>query len=225
MKLIIFGPPGSGKGTYSAGIVRKLGIVKISTGDMFREIAKENTEFGKKVAKILNSGKLVSDEITTEILKKKLSKTKDFILDGYPRTIEQAKALEKITKIDAIINIIAPEEILIEKISARRICSNPKCDGNFNIADIKKTIKGIDYILPPIMPKVKDKCDKCGSKLYQRSDDRVGVIKERLNVYRKQSEPVIKYYKKMPFVNIHMNRPPEVIVDRILKELKKLNLK
>lgn len=231
MHLIIFGPPGSGKGTYSSRVAPKLNIVKISTGDMYRDVAKnDQSGFGKKVAGILAKGELVPDEITNKIMKDRISKPdakNGFILDGYPRTLVQAEFLDKITKVDVIINIIAPKEILIEKISARRICSYPKCDGNFNVADIKKTIRGIDYELPPLLPKNDMKCDKCGSDLYQRGDDKPNVIKARLEVYRKQSEPVINYYKKqgkIPFVNMHMNRPPDEIVEKIIADLKKLNL-
>ena len=231
MNLIIFGPPGSGKGTYSQRFAPILEIVKISTGDIFRQAAKQDTEFGRYIAGILEKGILVPDDVTIKILQDRISQDdvkKGFVLDGFPRTVEQAKALEKITKIDAIINIIAPEEILVEKISARRICSNPKCDGNFNIADIKKTIGGIDYILPPLMPKNDMTCDKCGSKLYQRNDDRPELIKERLKVYENQSAPVLEYYRqqgRIPLVNIHMNRPPEIIVKKILDEMEKIGLK
>ncbi len=230
MNLIIFGPPGSGKGTYSQRLAPKVGIVKISTGDIFRETVMQNTEFGRYIAGILSKGQLVPDDITTKILKERTSQPdakNGFILDGYPRTIPQAQSLDELTKIDAIINIIAPEEVLIEKISARRICSNTKCDGNFNIADIRKMINGINYELPPLMPKNDMKCDKCGGDLYQRNDDKAEVVKGRLEIYRKQSEPVIDYYKKqgkLPFVNVHMNRPPDEIVEKIIAELRKLNL-
>lgn len=228
MNLIIFGPPGSGKGTYSSRLIKHVNIVKISTGDMFRDAIKNQTELGMKAKEYNDRGELVPDEIVIRMFKERIEQPdckKGFILDGFPRTLPQAKALERIAKIDAIINIIAPDEILIEKISARRICKNTKCDGNYNIADIRKTIDGIDYILPPILPGKEGTCDKCGSELYQRKDDRSEVIKERLKVYEKQSKPLIKYYKRIvPFVNIHMNRPPEIIVERILEGLKKLGL-
>ncbi len=230
MNLIIFGPPGSGKGTYSSRLAPKLGILKVSTGDIFRAMAKEQTELGRKIAKILSSGQFVSDDFTMEILKERLSRPdakNGFILDGVPRTVTQAQTLDKMEKIDAIINIIAPEEILIEKISARRTCKNTKCDGNYNIADIRKTINGINYNLPPLLPKKNNVCDKCGSELYQRDDDKPEVVKERLKVYEKQAKPVLEHYKKqgkIPFVNVHMSRPPEEMVELILSELKKIGL-
>ncbi|MDI6806824.1 MAG: nucleoside monophosphate kinase [Candidatus Aenigmarchaeota archaeon] len=228
MNLIIFGPPGSGKGTYASRLESKLGIKRIATGDIFRDEIKKNTELGKKVVKFYNRGELVPDYITIEVLRKALEEIvkKNFILDGFPRTVEQAKALEKIVKIDAIINILAHEEILIEKTQARRICSNTKCDGNYNLADIRKTIDNIEYILPPILPKKPGICDKCGSELYQRADDEdLELIKRRLRVYEEQSKPVIFFYKgKVRFIDIYMNRPPEQIVERILQELKNIGL-
>ncbi|MGQ9514992.1 MAG: adenylate kinase family protein [Thermoproteota archaeon] len=224
MKLIIFGPPGSGKGTYSSRIRERFGLTKISTGDIFREEIKKQTELGRRIEGFLKNGELVPDEIVIEVVNQKLKNMNDYILDGYPRTLEQARALDKVSKIDAIININVNEEILIEKISSRRICSNPTCDGNYNIADIHRTIDGIEYILPPLLPKDDMKCDKCGSALIQREDDKPSVIKERLKVYEKQSKPVIEYYKqrkdyKIPFIEVLMNRPPEEVVENIVKEL------
>jgi adenylate kinase len=227
LKLIIFGPPGSGKGTYSMRLKEKYGLEKISTGDIFREEIKKGTELGKRIENYLKEGKLVPDETVIEVVERKLKGLDNFILDGFPRTVEQAKALDRITKIDAIIKINAHKEILIEKISARRICSNPKCDGNYNVADIKKVIEGIEYILPPLLPKNDMKCDKCGSPLIQRDDDRPEVIEERLKVYEQQSKPVIEYYQKkgtVPFIEIWMNRPPEEVVEKIVKALEQMNI-
>ena len=170
------------------------------------------------------------DEIVLKMVEarlKDLDAQNGFILDGFPRTLKQAEALEKITDIDAIILIQVHPEILIEKISARRICSNPSCDGNYNVADIRKTIEGIDYVLPPLLPKNDMKCDKCGSPLIQREDDKPEVIKKRLEVYEKQSKPVIEYYKKkgkIPFIKVWMNRPPEIVVERIVEGLKELGI-
>ncbi|MGC8993401.1 MAG: adenylate kinase family protein [Candidatus Aenigmatarchaeota archaeon] len=227
MKLIIFGPPGSGKGTYSSRLKEIFGLEKISTGDIFREEIKKGSELGKKVENYLKEGKLVPDEIVIEVVKEKIKNLDNFILDGFPRTVEQAKALDKMAKIDAIIKINAHEEILIEKISGRRICSNPKCDGNYNVADIHKIIDGIEYILPPLLPKEDMKCDKCGSPLIQRDDDKPEVVRQRLKVYEEQSKPVLEYYKrkrknKIPMIEIWMNRPPEQVVQKIVEELKKI---
>ncbi|MGQ9781421.1 MAG: adenylate kinase family protein [Nitrososphaeria archaeon] len=229
MKLIIFGPPGSGKGTYSMKLKERYGLEKISTGDIFREEIKKGSSMGKAIENLLKEGKLVPDETVIEVVEEKLKTLNNFILDGFPRTIEQAKALDQITKIDAIIKINAPREVLIKKISARRICSNPKCDGNYNMADINEMIDGVDYILPPLLPKEDLKCDKCGSPLIQRDDDRPEVIEERLAIYEIQSEPVIEYYKnkkdKVPFVEVWMNRPPDVIIARIIEGIQDLMTK
>lgn len=222
VKLIIFGPPGAGKGTYSFRLERTIGITKISTGDILRNEIKVGSEIGKKVKKYMNAGQLVPDEIVVEVLKEALKKAspKGFILDGYPRTVNQAKILEKLTEIDGIINLIVPDEIIIEKMSARRICKN--CGEIYNVADIHKTIDDVEYILPPMLPKEDMKCDKCGGPLIQRDDDKPEVIKKRIEVYKKQSKPVIEYYKdKVPFINIHVNRGPEIMVKKIIEELKK----
>jgi adenylate kinase len=227
MKLIIFGPPGSGKGTYSSRLKEKFRLEKISTGDIFREEIKRGSNLGKRVEVYLKKGELVPDEIVIEVVRERIKNLDNFILDGFPRTVEQAKALDLMIKIDAIININAHSEVLIEKISGRRICSNQKCDGNYNIADINKTIGGVEYILPPLLPKEDMKCDKCGSHLIQRDDDKPEVVKERLRIYEEQSKPVLEYYKRkneVPFVEIWMNRPPEIVVDKIIDGLKSLGL-
>ncbi|MGB9675059.1 MAG: adenylate kinase family protein [Candidatus Nanoarchaeia archaeon] len=226
MKLLIFGPPGAGKGIYGSKLKEKFGLEKIATGDIFREEIKAGTELGKKVQTYLANGELVPDSIVIDVVKNKIRGKNNFLLDGFPRTIDQAKALDKITKIDAIIKINTFDEILIEKISARRICSNPKCDGNYNIADIHKTINGIKFDLPPLLPKKDMICDKCGSPLIQRPDDKPEVIKERLKVYKTQSEPVLKYYEgKVPFIEVWMNREPNAIVEEIVQKIQALKLK
>ncbi len=216
MKFIIFGAPGSGKGTYASRLQSKLGADVIAMGDIFREILKENTPLGKKVKGYVEKGSLVPDDVVVEVLKQHLSKTsskKGFILDGYPRTIDQAKTLEKIVKIDAIIQLIVPEWIIIERLSTRRICKN--CGEVYNINYLK--------------PKVENVCDKCGGPLYQRSDDTPKVIKERIQVYERQTQPLVEYYKEkhVPFVDFKtesLDMPPEVAVEEITKGLKKLKL-
>lgn len=226
MNFIIFGPPGAGKGTYSRRLRERLGIAAISTGDIFRKNIADRTELGKKVKAILDSGVLVPDETTNELLKDRLEEpdTKvGFILDGYPRTIRQAEFLGTIAKIDAILNLIVPDEILIEKLSARRVCE--RCGDIYNVADIDREVDGVRYILPPMSPKTEGKCDKCGSAIIQRPDDAAEVIKERLDVYKRQSKPVMDYYKgKVQFVDIHVTRGPEVTVEKIIEMLKEKGL-
>lgn len=215
MRFIVFGPPGAGKGTYASRLARELKIAVISTGDIFRDEIKRNTDLGRKVAEFLNRGELVPDKIVTVVLAERM-RTPDskhgFILDGYPRTIEQAKALETITKVDAVIRLIVSEWIIVERLSNRRVCK--KCGAIYNLKYLK--------------PKRLGTCDNCGGELFQREDDKPNVIRERLKVYEAQTQPLIEYYKdKLPVLNIECKSadiPPEVIVEKILQELRKSNL-
>jgi adenylate kinase len=213
---IIFGAPGSGKGTYASRLQSKLGVDVIAMGDIFREIMKEDSELGKKVKGYVEKGLLVPDDIVVEVLKQRLAKIpkgRGFILDGYPRTAEQAKALEAITKIDVIILLMVPDWIIIERLSTRRICKN--CGEVYNIRFLK--------------PKVDMVCDKCGGPLYQRPDDTPEVIKKRIEVYEEQTRPILQLFKerKVPSVMAKceaLDTPPETVVKVILKELRKLKL-
>ncbi len=210
MNIIIFGPPGSGKGTYASRLQSKLGLQVVATGDSFREIAKAETTLGRKVRKYIGKGELVPDNIVVAFLKKKLaddSFAEGFILDGYPRTVEQAKSLDSFSKVDATINLVVPEWIIIQRLSNRRICGN--CGEVYNIRFLKPKKRGI--------------CDKCGGELYQRIDDTSKVIRERLRVYKKQTQPLLAYYKgKVPSVEYKcesVDVPPETAVAEILKGL------
>jgi len=213
MNLVIFGPPGAGKGTYAAELAEQFDIPAIATGDIFRSEVKSGSELGKKVAVYLQSGKLVPDEIVDETLKKWLNKPENhrgFILDGYPRTVEQAQALDAMTKIDAILNMAVPELVLVERLSNRRIC--PVCGAIYNIKYSPK-------------PKVDSICDKCGAALYQRPDDRIEVIKERFEVYKKQTQPLIKYYKAkkakfITIVNRQVDADIKIVTRRIMWRMK-----
>jgi adenylate kinase len=216
LKAIILGAPGAGKGTYASRLQQKLGVDVIATGDIFRELLKEDSELGKKVKGYVEKGMLVPDEVVLEVLKHRLSKIpkeKGFILDGYPRTLAQAKTLNEITKIDVILQLNVPDWIIIERLSTRRICRN--CGTVYNINYLKPKVEGI--------------CDKCGGQLYQRSDDNPEVIKNRLHVYQEQTKPLIDYFaqEKIPFVTSNtttIDQLPEPIVEKIVAELKKLKL-
>jgi adenylate kinase len=216
MKAIIFGPPGSGKGTYASRLQDKLGVDVVAMGDIFREIMKESTPLGKKVKSFVEKGLLVPDEVVIEVLKQRLAKTSTkagFILDGFPRTIEQAKSLDDIAKIDVVIQLTVPDSIIIERLSTRRICKN--CGEVYNVRYLK--------------PKIDDVCDKCGGELYQRSDDTAEVIRDRIHVYERQTQPILKHYiqKRIPLIEFkchQLDTPPEVAVEEILKGLRKLKL-
>jgi len=214
--LIIFGPPGAGKGTYTARLAERLKIAGIATGDIFRNEVKRGTELGRRVRPFVNKGELVPDEITIGVLKERLpqpNSEKGFILDGYPRTMKQAKALDRMARIDAVIRLIVPEWVIIERLSNRRVCRG--CGTIFNVKYLKPRVEGV--------------CDKCGGELYQREDDKPEVIRQRLTVHERQTQPLIEYYKdKTPILNIECNTPdvpPETIVKKILEELQKTILK
>jgi adenylate kinase len=213
---IIFGAPGAGKGTYSSRLKARLGVDVIAMGDIFRENLKADTPLGRKVKSYVEKGLLVPDDIVIDVLKKRLSevpKGKGFILDGFPRTIEQAEALEDMAKVDVILLQMVPDWIIIERLSSRRICKN--CGAVYNIRFLKPKVEGV--------------CDKGGGPLYQRSDDTPQVIKQRLQVYQEQTSPLLKFYKEkqVPFIVSSitaLDTPPEPIVEEMIKELKKLNL-
>lgn len=216
LQAIIFGAPGSGKGTYASRLQSELGVEVIATGDVFREIIREKTPLADKVRDYVEKGLLVPDDIVVEVLKQRLGriqKSKGFILDGYPRTIEQAKALDKIVKINVVIQLLVPDWIIIERLSSRRICKD--CGEVYNLRFLK--------------PKVDMICDKCGGQLYQRSDDTPEVIKRRIEVYERQTQPILEYYreKKIAFVKFKtesLEMPPEVAVKEIISGLRRLKL-
>jgi adenylate kinase len=216
MKFVIFGAPGAGKGTYSRRLQEQLGIAAISTGDIFREAVKAETDLGKKVKGYLDSGGLVPDDVVLEVLKERLNQPdaqKGFILDGYPRTLKQANDLEGVTKIDAVINLNVPEWVIVERLSSRRQCK--KCGAIYNVRFLKPKVEGI--------------CDTCDGELFQRDDDKADVIKERLKVYEENTKPLLEFFKEkgVTMVTVICNDvdvPPEIMVDKILKALKEKGL-
>ncbi len=214
LKAIIFGAPGAGKGTYASRLQTKLGVNVISMGDIFRELVKEKSNLSTKVKNYMEKGVLVPDEVVVEVLKAhlaKISKEKGFILDGYPRTLDQAKKLNSITKIDVIMQLNVPDWIIIERLSTRRVCKS--CGTVYNVKYLKSKVEGV--------------CDKCGGSLYQRADDNPETIKKRLEIYQEQTKPLIAYYKEMkvPLIELEtktLDQPPEPMVERLLLELKRL---
>lgn len=215
MNIILMGLPGAGKGTQASEIVKKFPIPHISTGDMFRKAIKDETDLGKEAKSYMDRGELVPDEVTVGIVKDRISEDdakKGFLLDGFPRTIEQAEALSNIMqeldrKIDAVINIEVPEEELMNRLTGRRICE--KC--------------GTTYHLVFNPPKVDGICDLDGGKLYQREDDNPETVANRLNVNVKQSKPILEFYdNKNVLKNIDGSRDINVVTQDVIDILKNL---
>lgn len=187
MHILLMGPPGAGKGTQAAKLVEEYKIPHISTGDMFRAAVKNQTELGKKAKACMDQGRLVPDDVTIGIVRERLSQDdckKGFILDGFPRTVDQAQALDKIVlelglKLNCALNINVPAQDLIERAVGRRICK--KCGATYHVKFKAPAKDGV--------------CDICGGELYQRPDDSEETMKNRLAVYDEQTKPLITYYQ------------------------------
>ena len=180
MKIIFLGAPGSGKGTHATRLKEDLGVPHISTGDIFRENIKGGTPLGLLAKSYIDKGALVPDEVVIKIVADRLSREdckKGFILDGFPRTLDQADALKKITDIDVVVNLIVDDEAIVTRVAGRRMC---RCGETYNVAFLNGS----------------DTCAKCGGKLYQRDDDKEETVKSRLAVYHKETAPLIDYYAK-----------------------------
>ena len=207
MKFVFLGPPGAGKGTQAKILAKKLNIPAISTGDIFRDNIKDQSELGKKAVEYTSKGLLVPDHVTNAMAEQRLMKldcANGFILDGYPRTINQAKFLDEIETIDKVINFVLTDDEVIRRISGRRTCKN--CAAIYHIDFLK--------------PKKKAVCDKCLTKLTQREDDKPKAVKKRLQVYKKQTEPLIEYYtKKEILVNVDSSPTIKEISKKVEKTL------
>ena len=187
MKLIMLGAPGAGKGTQAARVAAELQIPHISTGDIFRANIKNGTELGKKAKAFMDAGKLVPDELTCDLVADRIAKddcANGFILDGFPRTIPQAEALDKVLvsrgeKVDYAVNIDVPDEAIISRMSGRRACVT--CGATYHIQFNPPKKEGI--------------CDNCGGELILREDDKPETVKTRLNVYHEQTQPLIAFYQ------------------------------
>lgn len=205
MNFIFLGPPGAGKGTLAAAVSALYGIPHISTGEIFRAAIKAQTPLGKKVKAIIDSGALVGDDITVELIRDRLAQSdakNGFILDGFPRTINQAEQLEKIAKIDCAVNFDINDEAVVERLSGRRVCR--KCSHNFHVV-----------FMPP---EKENTCTHCGGELYIRDDDKPESIKHRLEVYRAQTAPLIDFYRSK---NLLKNIDAKPATDIILADFKK----
>ena len=214
MNLLIMGPPGAGKGTQAEVLVKELNIVHISTGDMFREAIKQGTEMGKKAKEFMDQGALVPDEVVIGMVKERLSQSDTkggFLLDGFPRTVEQAGALDKTLsslniKLDGVVNIVVPLDKLMARLTGRRVCKG--CGASYHV------------IFNP--PKSEGKCNTCSGELYQRTDDNEESVGTRLKAYQDKTQPLIDYYKgKGLLIDINGDQEIKKVLDEIVKALKK----
>ena len=220
MNIIMLGAQGTGKGTVAGEISQNTGMVQISTGDIFRKNITEKTPLGIEADKYISQGNLVPDEITIPMVEDRLTwddAKNGVILDGFPRTIKQAEALDKILeakgeKIDLVVNLVTPKEEIIDRMLTRRVCTNPDCKATYNTK------------LHP--PKVEGICDKCGAPLKQRDDDsNPEAIKRRLEIYEEKTSPLVQYYEKQGVlrtetVSLSINRMGKDVATDIVKEIR-----
>ena len=194
MRLILVGPPGAGKGTQAVFLAAHFGIPHISTGDIFRANIKGETELGKLAKSYLDSGNLVPDSVTNDMVRDRLTHVDTapgFLLDGYPRNVGQAEFLAEVllknsTPLDAVLELSIPNEEIIKRLSGRRVCRN--CGATSHVIFDKSKVEGV--------------CDNCGGELYQREDDKEEVIAHRLSVYAEQTEPIIAFYRELGLLNV-----------------------
>ena len=202
MRIVLLGAPGSGKGTVAKELVKDLGFPQISTGDMLRAALVKKTDLGLKAKKFMDAGELVPDDVVIGLIDERVQHgdcRNGFILDGFPRTIAQAEALETITHVDKVINLLVSDDLIIGRLSTRRSCKD--CGAIFNLVTLPPKVDGI--------------CDKCGGALFQRNDDKEEAIKNRLVVYNKQTAPLIGFYKgKGLLSDVDSARSPgEIVAD------------
>ena len=206
LKIVLLGPPGSGKGTQTEKLCAELGFIKISTGDLLREAVRNGTPLGIKAKGFMDTGKLVPNDLVVDLIKEKMRSMKGgVILDGFPRNLEQAQMLDRITRVDLAIDLEVNEEKLVKRLTMRRTCKN--CNAVFHLE------------FNP--PKVAGKCDKCGGELFQRSDDTEKTVRERLRVYKESTLPLTEYYKKKGILKtVDGEGDIAVVYERLLRAVK-----
>jgi adenylate kinase len=217
MIIVLLGPPGAGKGTIAKEINKKVEIPVISPGNVLRSAIQEGTDLGKKVQEYVNAGKLAPDHLIVKITEEKIKQKeyqRGFMFDGFPRTIQQGQILDSLSlrlekRIDQVFYFEASHNVIIERLSSRRICSQCGATHNLNYNP----------------PKIADRCDECGGKLIQRDDDKEETIKERLNVYKKETLPLVDYYyEKKILTKINADRDVEYRIEDTWKRITELGL-
>lgn len=210
MKLVIFGPPSAGKGTQAQKLSQKYGIPQVSTGDLLRKAVADKTPLGMKVKSYLDQGKLGPDDLIVKLIQERVSKPdcrKGYLLDGFPRTIGQARELDKMTDVDVVLNIVVDFDVLLERAVGRRSC--PKC--------------GAVYHVKFNPPKSAGVCDKCSSQLVQRDDDKEETVRNRLKVYQEQTAPLVEHYrKKGKIVDIDGSRGIDAVFGQMVDAIGRL---
>lgn len=205
MKLVFLGPPGAGKGTQASGVCQKFAIPHISTGDMLRAAIAKGTETGLKAKVFMDQGQLVPDEVLVQMVKERLSESdcaNGYLLDGFPRTVKQAEALDQISKPDVTVDVEVPDEKLLARLTGRRVCM--ACKGTFHVTKLEN-----EFV-----------CPDCGKELIQRDDDKPATIQKRLDVYHAQTAPLIEYYEKCGSLKqVDGDQAPDKVFEAILVAL------
>jgi len=205
MNIILLGAPGAGKGTQASRIVDNYNLPHISTGEIFRENIKNQTPIGLLAKSYIDVGRLVPDEVTCEIVEERIAQSdceKGYLLDGFPRTIVQAEELDKMSKVDLVINIDVDLSLILERLCGRRVCKN--CGESYHISRLNGETK----------------CSRCGGELYQRKDDNPETVRSRIEVYNAQTAPLIDYYKKKGLLfNVVGNTTPEDVYEKVSEKL------
>jgi adenylate kinase len=216
MRIILFGPPGAGKGTQAKVLSERVRLPHVSTGDLLRENVKGSTPLGRQAKDFMDKGLLVPDELVANMLQERFSRPdvkSGFILDGYPRNISQAKTMDDMLAkinmdIDFVVYLDASDAIIIQRLSGRLVCSS--CGANFHVTNMPPKVAGI--------------CDSCGGSLYQRSDDKEETVRKRLEVYKKEVAPLIEYYQKQKkLYRLSGDEKPEIVLDKVVRIANKYN--